>query len=248
MHHEVSILHIPRHLAGIGASASATRASCLFNSGCELLPMGIGNGPTVPKPFTCASLHDRMAFGSSVHGGGDARFSDWFDRHRCGWDAGGLVRHRSSKRLDRGEAAAKRGIHLTLCSGRPAFGTALEYARRLEANGWHIFQNGASIVNLATRQSRSVSLPPSCVKTFIAQARESAETLELYSDDGYVTESSSALAQAARGLAGRCICTPPFRVADTTVLRAQWLLSADKARQFMSSRISGWKRRNLPRP
>src|ERR1700736_3601016 len=68
----------------------------------------------------------------------------------------------------------------------PHLVTALEYARRLDANGWHIFQNGASIVNLATRQSRSVSIPPSCVKKLIAQARESAETLELYSDDDYV--------------------------------------------------------------
>src|SRR5882724_4281648 len=55
--------------------------------------------------------------------------------------------------------ACERGIHLALCSGRPAFGVALEYARRLEAGGWHIFQNGASIVNLATTRSSPLGIP-----------------------------------------------------------------------------------------
>jgi Cof subfamily protein (haloacid dehalogenase superfamily) len=132
------------------------------------------------------------------------------------------------------EAAAKCGIDLALCSGRPAFGTALEYARRLDANGWHIFQNGASIVNLATRQSRSVSIPPSCVKKLIAQARESAETLELYSDDDYVAESTSPWARAHADLLGVAFAPRAFESLTQPVVRAQWLLSADKARQFMS--------------
>ena len=55
--------------------------------------------------------------------------------------------------------ACERGIHLALCSGRPAFGLALEYARRLEAGGWHIFQNGASIINLATTRSSPPGIP-----------------------------------------------------------------------------------------
>ncbi len=60
---------------------------------------------------------------------------------------------------DAAKRAGERGIHLALCSGRPAFGLALEYAARLEAGGWHIFQNGASIVNLATTQSPPLGIP-----------------------------------------------------------------------------------------
>ena len=77
------------------------------------------------------------------------------------------------------EIARTKGIHLALCSGRPAFGVALEYARRLHPSGWHAFQNGASIVNLATKQSRSVALPPAAVKSFIAEARATENVLEL---------------------------------------------------------------------
>ncbi len=65
------------------------------------------------------------------------------------------------------EHARGRGIHLALCSGRPAFGLALDYARRLEPTGWHIFQNGSSILNLAMNLSLSVALQPHWVKSLI---------------------------------------------------------------------------------
>ena len=39
------------------------------------------------------------------------------------------------------ERAQEAGIRLALCSGRAAFGVALEYARRLDPSGWHMFQN-----------------------------------------------------------------------------------------------------------
>jgi Cof subfamily protein (haloacid dehalogenase superfamily) len=132
------------------------------------------------------------------------------------------------------EAAARCGVHLALCSGRPAFGTALEYARRLDANGWHIFQNGASIVHLATRDSRSVSIPPAWVKKLIAQARESAETLELYTDDTYVAESTSPWARAHADLLGVPFAPRSFESLTQPVVRAQWLLSPDRAKQFTS--------------
>src|SRR5882757_987638 len=106
---------------------------------------------------------------------------------------GGIVHPRIWEAAKR---ARELGIHLALCSGRPAFGLAMEYAGRLEAGGWHIFQNGASIVNLATTQSpplgipslaarspplgipslaarsRSVAIPLPWVETLIEQARE----------------------------------------------------------------------------
>ena len=66
--------------------------------------------------------------------------------------------------------ACERGIHLALCSGRPAFGLALEYARRLEAGGWHIFQNGASIVNLAAARSPPLGVPSLTARSLVARS------------------------------------------------------------------------------
>ena len=132
------------------------------------------------------------------------------------------------------ERARARGIRLAICSGRPALGHALEYARRLDADGWHVFQNGASIVNLATGQSLSVALPTSRIKTLVAQAHSSGEALELYSDDNYVTESTSAWARAHAELLGLPFEPRPFESLSGPVVRAQWLLSPARAKELMS--------------
>jgi Cof subfamily protein (haloacid dehalogenase superfamily) len=143
--------------------------------------------------------------------------------------------------------ACERGIHLALCSGRPAFGIALEYARRLEADGWHIFQNGASIVNLATTRSpplgvpsliarsRSVPIPVPWVKTLIEQARQNHETLELYSDTTYVAESTSDWAREHADLLGVAFEPRPFESLTQPIVRAQWLLSQTLAREFTAT-------------
>jgi Cof subfamily protein (haloacid dehalogenase superfamily) len=131
--------------------------------------------------------------------------------------------------------ACERGIHLALCSGRPAFGLALEYARRLEAGGWHVFQNGASIVNLATTRSRSVPIPLSSVKSLTEQARHNGETLELYSDATYVTESTSDWAREHADLLGVAFEPRPFESLTQPIVRAQWLLSRALAEVFTST-------------
>jgi Cof subfamily protein (haloacid dehalogenase superfamily) len=130
------------------------------------------------------------------------------------------------------ERACGLGIHLALCSGRPAFGIALDYARRLEAGGWHAFQNGASIVNLATGQSRSVPIPAQWTKTLIERAHDSGEALELYGDTAYAVESTSDWAREHAGLLGVAFEPRPFESLTQPVVRAQWLLSRERAREF----------------
>jgi Cof subfamily protein (haloacid dehalogenase superfamily) len=132
------------------------------------------------------------------------------------------------------ELAQARGIRLALCSGRPAFGRAVEYARRLDQRGWHAFQNGASIVNLPTGQSRSVPLPPEAVAAFITEARENGCVLELYSDRDWVEESSAAWAVQHAELLGVTFEPRTFESLDGPVVRAQWLLTAAQAAQFMA--------------
>ena len=132
------------------------------------------------------------------------------------------------------ERACAAGIHLALCSGRPAFGVALEYAQRLDADGWHIFQNGASIVHLPSGRSRSASLPPDAVKSLVAQAHISGHALELYGDDCYVTESTSEWAREHAALLGVPFEPRPFESLQGPPVRAQWLLSQADAMQAMA--------------
>ena len=118
------------------------------------------------------------------------------------------------------------GIRLMLCSGRPAFGVTLEYASDLDPDGWHVFQNGASIVHLPSRESLSVSLPTGAVAQVVAFARENAQVLELYSDTEYVTDSTSAWAREHAELLGVPFQARPFASLRGAVVRAQWLVPA----------------------
>jgi len=132
------------------------------------------------------------------------------------------------------QEARERGIHLALCSGRPAFGLALQYARQLETDGWHAFQNGASIVHLATGESRSMPLPPLWVKSVVAEARATGNVLELYNDREFVVESTAAWAEEHAKLLGVDFRPRPFETLTQPIVRAQWLLTSAQAAKIMS--------------
>jgi hydroxymethylpyrimidine pyrophosphatase-like HAD family hydrolase len=159
--------------------------------------------------------------------------------------AGGLIHPRV---WDAARRAQEQGIHLALCSGRPAFGLALEYARRLDVNGWHIFQNGASVLNLADGSSRSVAIPTEWVGKLVDQARSMGEVLELYSDTAYVAESTSAWAREHADLLGVPFEPRPFESLRQPIVRAQWLLARDSARKLAGRPYPDSRLRNPDRP
>lgn len=132
------------------------------------------------------------------------------------------------------QQARAAGIRLALCSGRPAFAIALEFAKRLDREGWHAFQNGASIVHLPTGRSRSVALPTESVQRFIAAARASGYILEIYNDKEWVTESTAAWAREHAKLLGVPFAPRSFESLDGPAVRAQWLLTSAQATQIMS--------------
>lgn len=127
--------------------------------------------------------------------------------------------------VDRVRAAGKR---LVICSGRPAFGLTRALAERLDPEGWHVFQNGASIVHLPDGRTRSGCIPRDAVGRLVARARETGRILELYADFDYVVESENDRAVRHARLLG-----VPFRARDLlslegVIVRAQWLLSASE--------------------
>jgi len=131
------------------------------------------------------------------------------------------------------DRASGAGIRLSLCSGRPAFGIAREYARRVAAGGWHAFQNGASVVNLGSGESHSAPLPEECVVAAIALARSTGHVLELYGDTRYVTESTSALARDHADLLGVPFEPRAFESLGEPVVRAQWVVSEEVAKGLL---------------
>jgi Cof subfamily protein (haloacid dehalogenase superfamily) len=120
------------------------------------------------------------------------------------------------------------GARLAICSGRPAFGDARGYAQRLDPTGWHIFQNGASVIHLETLASRSVGIPPQLVAEIVRQSRNGGPVAELYTDLEYAVEMDDARARAHAKLLG-----VPFQVRSLgaltgAVVRALWLCPPER--------------------
>ena len=122
------------------------------------------------------------------------------------------------------ERARAAGIRLAVCSGRPAFGIAREHAERLDADGWHSFQNGASVVHFASGCSRSARLAPESVAMLVGRARDTGRLLELYTDDCYAFEQDSDRARAHAALLGVPFERRPIESLRGPIVRALWLL------------------------
>ena len=126
------------------------------------------------------------------------------------------------------------GLELALCSGRPAFGLAREYADRLAPDGWHVFQNGSSVVHPATGEARSSYLTPDTVKALVQRARETGRVLELYSDFEFVVEVDSPHTRAHADLLGVPFVARPFESLMSRVVRGQWLLTREESETVLA--------------
>jgi Cof subfamily protein (haloacid dehalogenase superfamily) len=127
------------------------------------------------------------------------------------------------------------GVRIALCTGRPALGLARAFADRLDGDGWHVFQNGASVVHLPSGRSRSSLLPPEAVEALVALAGTSGWPLELYSDTEYAVESTGRRAVEHAGLLGEAFVRRGFGSLNGPVVRAQWLVGHDEVGEVVAA-------------
>lgn len=138
------------------------------------------------------------------------------------------------------------GVRLAVCSGRPGFGDARRYAAELEPDGWHVFQNGASVVHLGTGASRSAGLPAGTLAALAAEARVTGLTLELYRDLDYLAVPGPADPDPARvqrhaGLLGvsPTLGTLEDAAALDGVVRAQWMVTHAALARVLARPVPG---------
>lgn len=132
---------------------------------------------------------------------------------------------------ERAQFLRSQGFQLAICTGRPALGRTRELAVQLDPQGWHIFQGGASLLNLSTNHADSLSLPAAALQTLQVQRREQGWVLELYSDDDFVCDQvddgtqAARLARAHAELLELAFEPRPFESLKGTVVRAQWVVT-----------------------
>ncbi|UQN06076.1 Cof-type HAD-IIB family hydrolase [Deinococcus sp. QL22] len=120
--------------------------------------------------------------------------------------------------------ARAQGVRIALCSGRPAVGNALAYAQRMDADGWHIFQNGASIVNAADGESMSEPMPDKPLEDLIAHARQTGRLLEVYTDTEWAVTQPGDYAERHAALLGVTYAPRAPETLVGTRVRAQWVV------------------------
>ena len=153
-------------------------------------------------------------------------------------DVDGTLVGSSNEVLPQVWAAAERvvtaGMHLCLSTGRPAFGRALGYAERLDPHGWHIFQNGASIVNVGSGESLSEGLPRELLLELVATSRRLGRILEVYTDTEYAVDSTLERAVDHAALLGVPYVQRDLLGLSGQVVRAQWVIPIDEQAALMT--------------
>lgn len=139
-------------------------------------------------------------------------------------------------------------IRMAICTGRPAFGDARGYAERLDADGWHIFQNGASVLHLATSRSLSTPIPRASVTALVERARATGRILELYTDEEYAVESTAPRAREHARLLGVPFTPRPFETLEGTIVRAQWLVGLAEEAEMLADDMGSLERSSSTSP
>lgn len=132
------------------------------------------------------------------------------------------------------DRARDAGLVLGLCTGRPAFGVTESLARRFGPSGWHVFQNGASVVNTGTGHSLSSPMDAHVVEGLVQRARETGRLLEVYTDSHYAFELDTELSRAHAQLLGVPFRPRPFESLTGPVVRALWVVPEEEVASVLS--------------
>lgn len=135
--------------------------------------------------------------------------------------------------------ARVQGVRLAISSGRPAIGNALGYAKRLDPDGWHIFQNGASIVKVDTGESLSEPFPADKLPGLLALARRKNWLLEVYTDTEYGVTLPGELSEQHAALLGLPYDPRTPESLSGTVVRVQWVVPMSETAAVMAEPHEG---------
>jgi len=111
------------------------------------------------------------------------------------------------------DKAVARGQHLALSTARGAFGPTLDYARRLDPSGWHIFHNGGALVHTGTGEVRGSAVSDDVVLAAEEIAMRNGWIIEYYTADDYSVDSDD-----DRAVEHSALCGVPHRVRTRDVL------------------------------
>jgi Cof subfamily protein (haloacid dehalogenase superfamily) len=126
-------------------------------------------------------------------------------------------------------AAAQRargaGLHLAICTARLGSGSSWEWAIRLDPDGWHQFQTGASLRHTGTGATSSTPLPRGAGQECERLAAEHGWIFECYADTDYIVDSTHDVAVQHANLLGIPYVHRSLSSLVGDPLRTQWIVA-----------------------
>ncbi len=139
------------------------------------------------------------------------------------------------------EIARVAGIHLGICTGRPLYSLAKDFARLVSPDGVHIFQNGAHAGMVDGRTIHQSLLPRAAYAELVAISRRERVALEVYTASGCFVEIETKIGLEHQELINLAVTHTDLLALSEPIIRVQWVTTPSgfpKLAEVMKS-ISG---------
>jgi Cof subfamily protein (haloacid dehalogenase superfamily) len=122
------------------------------------------------------------------------------------------------------EKARNRGTKLGLCTGRIGCGVALEHAKRVSAEGLHVFHSGAVITKPDAPAAYISELPRDVYTALVEISRRKQSTLEVYLEHSYHLELETDLTRIHSHHLDLLPIIGDLENVNGPIVRAQWVV------------------------
>jgi Cof subfamily protein (haloacid dehalogenase superfamily) len=144
--------------------------------------------------------------------------------------SGSRIHPRVLEALDRARAA---GLHLGICTGRPLYSLARDYAKLISANEPHIFQNGAQVCKPDGETVFQSTLAPAAYVALVEAARRERFALEVYTPSTCFVEIQSKESLEHQALIQLQVTQQDLLSIGEPIIRVQWVLTPQQAPKAM---------------
>jgi Cof subfamily protein (haloacid dehalogenase superfamily) len=126
------------------------------------------------------------------------------------------------------EQARAAGIHLGICTGRPLYSLAKDYARLVSSHGVHIFQNGAHAGKLDGSIVHQSLLPDHAYRQLVGFSREQQLGLEVYTATGCYVEVQTTISLEHQALIQLSVTQTDLLALTEPIIRVQWVIHPEQ--------------------
>jgi Cof subfamily protein (haloacid dehalogenase superfamily) len=123
------------------------------------------------------------------------------------------------------ETARSAGLHLGICTGRPMYSLARDYAQIVSELGVHIFQNGAHAGKLNGEVVHQSLLPREAFVELVQFSRQSGIALEVYTASNCFAEVQSEISLEHQRLIQLAVTEMDVLEIPEPIIRVQWVVT-----------------------